>query len=58
MSKKGNAKNLFGKRRRSQIEINEEEEKIDTSNKKEKMRNITISVNQNIDEENSEDQAQ
>ena len=39
MSKKENAKNLFGKRRISQIEIDEEEEKIDTSNKNDKIRN-------------------
>ena len=32
--KKGNAKNLFGKRTRSQMEIDEEEEKIYTSRKK------------------------
>ena len=39
MSKKENAKNLFDKRRISQIEIDEEEEKIDTSSKNDKIRN-------------------
>ena len=39
MSKKGSAKNLFGKIRRSQIEIDEKEEKIDTFSKNDKMRN-------------------
>ena len=39
MSKKENAKNLFCKRRISQIEIDEEEEKIDTSSKNDKIRN-------------------
>ena len=38
MSEKGNIKNHFGKRK-SQIEIDEEEEKIDTSSKNDKMRN-------------------
>ena len=39
MSKKGNAKDLFGNRRISRIEIDEEEEKIDTSSKNYKIRN-------------------
>ena len=39
MFKKVNSNDIFGKRRISQIEIDEEEEKIDTSSKNDKIRN-------------------
>ena len=43
MPKKGNIKNLFGQRTKSQIEIDEKVQKIDTSCKNYKMRNYNDS---------------
>ena len=49
MSKKENINNHFCKRTRSQIDIDEDEEKIDTSSKNDKMRNYNdFSISEHI----------